>query len=77
MFDFNWIFSKDPPYSDIYVTGVYTGTADGVYIGTIVGEDAYNGNADAFVYYPIDSTRSFAIETDPNQLTLNFFRLEQ
>ena len=34
-------------------------------------------NQDAFTYYVIDTTKVVAIETDPNQLTLGYFELQQ
>jgi hypothetical protein len=50
----------------------------GFLTGTMTGLDATTStNQDAFTYYVIDTTRVVAIETDPNQLTLGYFELQQ
>jgi hypothetical protein len=51
-------------------SGVFTGTITGLEIDT-------PANNDAFTYYMIDTTKVLAIETDPNQLTLVRFVLQQ
>lgn len=52
--------------------------ASGFLTGTMTGLDATTStNQDAFTYYVIDPTKVVAIETDPNQLTLGYFELQQ
>ena len=52
--------------------------ASGFLTGTMTGLDATTStNQDAFTYYLIDTTKVVAIETDPNQLTLGYFELQQ
>ncbi len=77
--DLNWLFSAGPTYPDLTLSGAYTGASAEVYTGTIAGLDVTNGPSrdDAFTYYLIDSKRALAIETDPNQLTLGYFLLQQ
>lgn len=52
-------------------------SASGIYTGTITGLDLVPTNQDAFAYYLVDTTKVVAIETDPNQLTLGYFELQQ
>jgi hypothetical protein len=61
------------------VTGAFVASADGAFTGTITGLDVTQGASqqDVFVYYLVDTTKVFAIETDTNQLTLGFFTLQQ
>jgi hypothetical protein len=75
--DLNWIFtgtSTGLPVSP----GSFTASANGAFSGAIQGLDVTTAtNNDVFVYYLVDTTKIFAIETDTNQLTLGFFTLEQ
>jgi hypothetical protein len=60
------------------VSGTFTASANGAFTGTITGLDVTTAtNADVFVYYLIDTSSLFAIETDTNQLTLGFFVVNQ
>jgi hypothetical protein len=61
------------------VSGTYAVDASGLFFsGNLTGLDVTTAaNADTFVYYPIDSTKIVAIETDANQLTLGGFVLIQ
>ena len=62
----------------VSVSGAFSANASGVFTGTITGFDIDNPtNNDAFTYYMIDTTKVLAIETDPNQLTLVRFVLQQ
>jgi hypothetical protein len=64
--------------ADLSVSGTFTANANGAFTGTITGLDVTTAtNADVFVYYLIDTTKLFAIETDTNQITLGFFTLDQ
>jgi hypothetical protein len=60
------------------VSGTFTAAASGIFTGTLTGLDVTTvTNGDAFAYYLVDPTRVIGIETDPNQLTLGFFLLQQ
>jgi hypothetical protein len=75
--DLNWILNTIPT-PPLNVNGNFASSANGIFTGTITGLDVTtSSNQDAFTYYMADPTKVFAIETDPNQLTLGFFRLEQ
>jgi hypothetical protein len=65
--------------SALPMSGTYTVDASGLFFnGKLTGLDVTAAaNADTFVYYPIDSTKIVAIETDANQLTLGGFVLIQ
>jgi hypothetical protein len=72
--DLNWVFN---PTAGLNVTGTFTANANGVFTGTMTGlEVTTPTNSDAFSFYLIDTTKLFAIETDPNQLTLGYFELQ-
>jgi hypothetical protein len=75
--DLNWIFNTGPA-PDLVMSGAFNTTpASGVFTGYIVGLDVTTpANQDLFNFYMVDSTKSVAIETDPNQLTLGYFRLQ-
>jgi hypothetical protein len=86
-FDLNWL-SGDPdqgvlitaavPTPDLTVSGAFIATANGTFTGTITGlQVPMSTNQDAFTYFLIDTTRVLSIETDPNQLTLGYFELQQ
>ncbi len=49
----------------------------GIFTGTITGLDLLAGSQDAYAYYLVDTTKVVAIETDPNQMTLGYFELQQ
>jgi hypothetical protein len=73
--DLNWLFNTLLP--GITVNGTFSANAAGAFTGTITGLDLiYNTDQDAFSYYPISPTSLIVIETDPNQLTLDQFRLQ-
>jgi hypothetical protein len=75
--DLNWIFINGPT-PDLPVSGTFTAAASGIFTGTLTGLDVTTvTNGDAFAYYLVDPTRVIGIETDPNQLTLGFFLLQQ
>lgn len=62
----------------VTASGTFAANANGAFTGAITGLDVTTStNADTFVYYLIDATKAFAIETDTNQLTLGFLTLEQ
>jgi hypothetical protein len=68
------------PTAGLAMTGTYTADSKGLGIFTdgMTGLDVTTvANSDMFTYYIIDTTRVFAIETDPNQLTLGYFELQQ
>ncbi len=83
--DLNWFFTDLFP--DLSVSGTFTAAANGVFSSATAAGSGITGldltscptgcTDDAFAYYVIDPTRIVAIETDPNQLTLGFFRLQQ
>ena len=75
--DLNWIFNTGPT-PDLVMSGAFNTTpASGVFTGYIVGLDVTTAtNEDGFTFYMVDSTKAVAIETDPNQLTLGYFRLQ-
>lgn len=73
--DFNWLLNSGPT-SNLGVTGTFTAASSGAFTGTINGLDV-NGSTDTFVYYMVDTTIAFVLETDTNQLTYGFFSLEQ
>ncbi|SPE45111.1 conserved exported hypothetical protein [Candidatus Sulfotelmatobacter sp. SbA7] len=75
--DLNWIFNTGPT-PDLVMSGAFNTTpASGVFTGYIVGLDVTTAtNEDKFTFYMVDSTKAVAIETDPNQLTLGYFRLQ-
>jgi hypothetical protein len=87
--DINQITGTTPPLagvqtSDSTVSGTFTAAASGVFFSAtstgsgITGLDVTtSNNQDAFAYYLIDTTRVLMIETDPNQLTLGYFLLQQ
>lgn len=51
-------------------------SASGILTGTITGLDL-GGLQDSYAYYLVDTTKVVAIETDPNQMTLGYFELQQ
>jgi hypothetical protein len=71
--------------ADSPISGTFTTAASGIFssasapIGSgITGLDVTtSSNQDAFAYYLIDTTKILMIETDPNQLTLGYFMLQQ
>ena len=75
--DLNWIFNTGPT-QDLVMSGAFNTTpASGVFTGYIVGLDVTTpANEDLFNFYMVDSTKAVAIETDPNQLTLGYLRLQ-
>jgi hypothetical protein len=81
--DLNWIFNTGPTAGLSISSGSYTANSNGVFTGALTGLDAASsGTSDAFSYYLVDNTgaggsssRVIAIETDTNQLSLDF--LEQ
>lgn len=73
--DLNWLLNSGPT-SNLGVTGTFTAASSGAFTGTIGGLDV-NGSTDTFVYYMVDTTKTFVLETDTNQLTYGFFSLEQ
>jgi hypothetical protein len=75
--DLNWLLNTGP-VPDLVMSGAFNTTpASGVFTGYIVGLDVTPPpNEDLFNFYMIDSTKAVAIETDPNQLTLGYFRLQ-
>jgi hypothetical protein len=73
--DLNWLLNSGPT-SNLGVTGTFTAASSGAFTGTINGLDV-NGNTDTFVYYMVDTTKAFVLETDINQLTYGFLSLEQ
>jgi len=87
--DLNWLFETGP-VPDLAVSGTFSTTADtatsGVFSGTMTGLDVTNGTttADAFTYYAVTTAPSsnnpqtvVGIETDFNQLTLDYFEFQQ
>jgi hypothetical protein len=83
--DTNWLFNAGP-VADSTVTGSYPtpifDTTLGVFTGTTTGLDVTNPTTsnDAFTYYVVGTTNSsvvVGIETDTNQLTLDYFELQQ
>jgi len=63
---------------DVALAGTFTADGSGVFSDGMTGLDvATASNADTFTYYVIDTTRAVAIETDPNQMTLGYFQLQQ
>jgi len=70
---------------DSPISGTFTAAASGIFssasapIGSgVTGLDVTtSSNQDAFAYYLIDTTKILMIETDPNQLTLGYFMLQQ
>jgi hypothetical protein len=81
--DLNWIFNTGPTAGLSISSGSYAASSNGVFTGTLTGLDAASSStSDAFSYYLVDnagtggsSSRVIAIETDQNQLSLDF--LEQ
>jgi hypothetical protein len=81
--DLNWIFNTGPTTGLSVTSGSYSANSNGVFTGALTGLDvASSGTSDAFSYYLVDnagtngsSSRVIAIETDANQLSLDF--LEQ
>ncbi|HEY1657261.1 MAG TPA: hypothetical protein VGG14_02870 [Candidatus Sulfotelmatobacter sp.] len=79
--DLNWIFNTGPTTGLSVSSGSYTVNSNGVFTGGLTGLDAASsGTSDAFSYYLVDhagtngsSSRIIAIETDTNQLSLDFF----
>jgi hypothetical protein len=61
----------------ITLTDGFSANANGIFTGTITGLDLLPGSQDAYAYYLVDTTKVVAIETDPNQLTLGYFELQQ
>jgi hypothetical protein len=76
--DQNFMIPPGSPLSGLTISGAFTANASGVFTGTITGLDIDTpANIDAFTYYIVDTTRVLAIETDPNQLSLVNFELQQ
>ena len=79
--DLNWITGAPPAgvlEPDLSVAGTFTAAANGIFTGTITGLDVTTPSSqDAFTYYMVDTTKVLAIETDPNQLTLGYFLMQQ
>jgi hypothetical protein len=81
--DLNWIFNSGPTAGLSVSSGSYAVGSEGVFTGSLTGLDVVSsGTSDAFTYYLVDnagtsgsSSRVIAIETDTNQLSLDF--LEQ
>jgi hypothetical protein len=76
--DINPLFGTLAPGTAL--TGDFVADPSGVFVTStgITGLDVTTpANADAFAYYVIDTTKVVAIETDPNQLTLGYFELQQ
>ncbi|HYA47994.1 MAG TPA: hypothetical protein VEE87_00335 [archaeon] len=68
------------PTAGLVVAGTYTADSAGAgdFTDGMKGLDVTTAtNKDFFTYYVIDTTRIFAIETDPMQLTLGYFELQQ
>ncbi len=60
------------------LAGTFTADPSGIFSDGMTGLDVTSPlNTDAFTYYVIDTTRVVAIETDPNELTLGYFELQQ
>jgi hypothetical protein len=57
--------------------GFSTVDPSGFLTGTVTGLDTSFGSTDAFSYYLVDTTKAVAIQSDPNQLTLGYFELQQ
>jgi hypothetical protein len=83
--DTNWLFNAGPVV-DSTVTGSYPtpifDTTLGVFTGTTTGLDVNNPTTanDAFTYYVVGTSNSsvvVGIETDANQLTLDYFNVQQ
>lgn len=75
-FDQNILFGAQT--AGLTLTDGFTADPSGVFTGTITGLDNTNATTQAaFTYYVIDSTKVVAIQTDPNQLTLGYFELQQ
>lgn len=81
--DLNWIFNTGVTTGLSISSGSYTASSNGVFTGGFTGLDAGSSStSDAFVFYLVDTagasgstSRVIAIETDTNQLSLDF--LEQ
>jgi hypothetical protein len=81
--DLNWISNTGPTAGLSISSGSYTAGSNGVFTGALTGLDVMGSStSDAFSYYLVDnagsngsSSRVIAIETDTNQLSLDF--LEQ
>lgn len=74
-FDQNLLFGAQTPA--IPLTDGYTADPSGIFTGTLTGLDISFGSQDNFAYYLVDPTKVVAIQTDPNQLTLGYFELQQ
>ena len=81
--DLNWINTPDLT-ADFPVSGNFTFADNGVFTSPTSAGSGITGldlttpaNDDAFNFYLVDTTRVVAIETDPNQLTLGYFLLQQ
>ncbi|HUD65076.1 MAG TPA: hypothetical protein VMQ17_10885 [Candidatus Sulfotelmatobacter sp.] len=76
--DLNFMTPPGTQTPSAAISGAFTANASGVFTGTITGLDIDTpANNDAFTFYMIDTTKGIAIETDPNQLTLIKFVLQQ
>jgi hypothetical protein len=76
--DLNWLFNTGPTTGLSVSSGSYTTNANGVFTGTLTGLDAASSStSDAFAFYLVDTTRAIAIETDTNQLSLDFLEQQQ
>jgi hypothetical protein len=75
--DLNFMTPPGTQTPGVSVSGAFSANASGVFTGTITGFDIDNPtNNDAFTFYMVDTTRTLAIETDPNQLTTIKFALQ-
>ncbi|MGB8013007.1 MAG: hypothetical protein WCF68_15445 [Terriglobales bacterium] len=78
--DLTWA-ANGGPVGDVTITDGFTVGATGaagIFTGTITGLDVTTpSNQDNFAYYLIDTSKVLMIETDPNQLTLGYFLLQQ
>lgn len=75
-FDQNILFGAQTP--GLSLTDGFTADPSGVFTGTMTGLDNTDTTTQAtFTYYMVDTTKAVAIQTDPNQLTLGFFELQQ
>ncbi len=82
--DLNWIFNTGPTTALSVSSGSYTANSNGVCTGAFTGLDAASSSTSgAFSFYLVDTagangtaTRVIAIETDTNQLSLDFFEQE-
>jgi hypothetical protein len=76
--DLNFMVPPGTQAPGVSISGAFTANATGVFTGTVAGLDIDTpANNDAFTFYMVDTTKAVAIETDPNQLTLIRFGLQQ